>query len=78
MPDRKHTLLVEARGSFGSDRRTAKREDDWRVARIQDTKNVETFWASEHLIPELLDSGRVEVTGDLRPIAFDAAGMFVE
>jgi hypothetical protein len=49
-----------------------------RIARIEDTKHVETFWASETLIPELLASGKVEVTGELRPIAFDAAGMFVE
>ncbi|MGH2613932.1 MAG: lactate racemase domain-containing protein [Thermomicrobiales bacterium] len=49
-----------------------------RIARIQDTKHVETFWASEHLIPELLASGRVEVTGELRPIAFDANGMLLD
>ena len=46
-----------------------------RIARIQDTKHVETFWASEHLMPELLESGRVEVTGELQPIVFDADGM---
>ena len=45
------------------------------IARIQDTKHLETFWASEHLLPELLASGRVEVAGDLRPIAFDRDGM---
>ena len=27
-----------------------------RIARIQDTKHVETFWASEPLLPELLES----------------------
>ncbi len=48
------------------------------IARIQDTKNVETFWASEHLLPELLESGRVEVTGELRPITFDEEGMLAE
>jgi hypothetical protein len=48
------------------------------IARIQDTKNIESFWASEDLLPELLESGRVEVTGELRPIAFDAAGMLVD
>jgi hypothetical protein len=52
--------------------------DSSRIARIQDTKHVETFWASEPLLPELLESGRVEVTGELRPIAFDGAGMFAE
>lgn len=49
-----------------------------RIARIQDTKHVESFWASEPLLPELLDSGRVELAGDLRPIAFDDAGMLAE
>jgi hypothetical protein len=49
-----------------------------RIARIQDTKHLETFWASEHLLPELLASGQVEVMGDLRPIAFDRDGMLVD
>lgn len=48
-----------------------------RIARIQDTKHVETFWASEPLLPELLASGRVEVTGELRPIGFDNEGMLM-
>jgi hypothetical protein len=48
------------------------------IARIQDTKHLETFWASEQLIPELLESGRVEVMGDFRPIAFDGRGMLVD
>jgi hypothetical protein len=46
-----------------------------RIARIEDTKHLETFWASESLLPELLASGRVEITGDLRPIAFNESGM---
>ena len=29
------------------------------------------------LIPELTESGRVEVTGELQPIAFDENGMLV-
>jgi hypothetical protein len=49
-----------------------------RIARIQDTKHLEHFWASEPLLPELLESGRVEVTGELRPIAFDERGMLVD
>jgi hypothetical protein len=49
-----------------------------RIARIQDTKHLETFWASETLLPELIESGKVEVTGELRPIAFDESGMFVD
>ena len=46
--------------------------------RIQDTKHVETFWASEQLLPDILEEGRVTQTGDLREIAFDAAGMLVD
>lgn len=49
-----------------------------RIARIQDTKNIERFWASEHLIPEFQESGRVEVAGELRPIAFDGGGMLTD
>ena len=30
------------------------------------------------LLPEILESGRVEVTGDLRPIEFDQDGMLAE
>ena len=47
-----------------------------RIARIRDTKHVEELWASEPLLPELLDTGRVELLSDPRRIAFDAAGMF--
>jgi hypothetical protein len=46
-----------------------------RIARIPDTKHLETFWASEPLLPEFLASDRVEVTGDPRPIEFDDSGM---
>src|SRR3712207_5283283 len=46
-----------------------------RIARIADTKHVESLWVSEPLLAELRDGGRVEQTGELRPIAFDAAGM---
>jgi hypothetical protein len=49
-----------------------------RIARISDTKHVEHFWVSETLLPEVLASGRVEQTGDLREIVFDADGMFPE
>ena len=49
-----------------------------RIMRIQDTKHVETLWASELLLPEILEEGRVTQTGDLREIAFDAAGMLVD
>jgi hypothetical protein len=46
-----------------------------RICRIRDTKHVEHFWVSEPLLPEMLASGRVEQTGELRPVGFDAAGM---
>lgn len=49
-----------------------------RIMRIQDTKHVETFWASELLLPEILEEGRITQTGDLREISFDAAGMLVD
>jgi len=49
-----------------------------RIARIQDTKHVETLWVSEPLLPEMLASGRVEVIGESRPFAFDAAGMLID
>lgn len=54
------------------------RPENARIARILDTKHVETFWASEPLLPELIETGKVEVTGDVRPITFDEAGMFPE
>ncbi len=54
------------------------RPETSRIARILDTKHLESFWASEALLPELLASGRVDVTGELRPIAFDEAGMFID
>lgn len=49
-----------------------------RIARIQDTKHLEEFWATEPLLPQLLDGGRVTVLGEPRPIVFDASGMFVD
>ena len=49
-----------------------------RIMRIQDTKHVETFWASEQLLPDILEEGRVTQTGDLREISFDASGMLVD
>lgn len=48
------------------------------LARIQDTKHLEEFWASEPLLPELLATGRVEALGEPRPIAFDPRGMFLD
>lgn len=49
-----------------------------RIMRIQDTKHVESFWASEELLPDILEEGRVTQTGDLREIGFDAAGMLLD
>ena len=46
-----------------------------RIARIEDTKHLETFWASEALLPQLLASERVNAIGTLEPIRFDALGM---
>jgi len=48
-----------------------------RIARIKNTKDVEELWASEALLPELLETGNVVSLTELAPIAFDAAGMFV-
>lgn len=49
-----------------------------RVARIDSTKHLETFWASEPWLPELLATGKVEPLGEPAPIAFDDQGMFAE
>ena len=49
-----------------------------RIMRVRDTKHVEDLWASEPLLPELLATGRVDQTGELRQIAFDAAGMLAD
>lgn len=49
-----------------------------RIMRIQDTKHVETFWASEALLGDILGESGVTQTGELREIAFDAAGMLVD
>ena len=47
-----------------------------KLARIRDTKHLETFWASEALVPELQETGKVEVLGEPEEITFDAHGMF--
>ncbi|HET8523346.1 MAG TPA: hypothetical protein VFL82_08940, partial [Thermomicrobiales bacterium] len=48
------------------------------IARIQNTKHVEEFWASEPLLPELLATGKVELLGAPHEIPFDDQGMFAE
>jgi hypothetical protein len=47
-----------------------------KIARIKNTKDVEEFWASEPLLPELLDTGKVELLSEPAPIGFDTVGMF--
>jgi hypothetical protein len=49
-----------------------------KIARIKNTKDVEEFWASETLLPELLETGNVVQLGEPAPMAFDDRGMFVE
>ena len=48
-----------------------------KIARIKNTKDVEEFWASETLLPELLETGIVESLTEPAPIAFDDRGMFI-
>jgi hypothetical protein len=48
-----------------------------RIARILDTKHLDWFFASEPLLAELEKHGSSEI-GPLRPIAFDAAGGFLD
>ncbi len=49
-----------------------------RVARILDTKHLEWFYATESLLAELAKDGTSEITGPIRPIAFDADGRFLD
>ena len=49
-----------------------------RIARIPNTKDLEYAWVSEPLLTDLLEAGSVDQVGDLREIAFDAAGMLDE
>jgi hypothetical protein len=49
-----------------------------RIARILDTKHLEWFYASEPLLDELKRTGSCEVVGDIRPMAFDSDGQFVD
>ncbi len=52
--------------------------DTARIARIKNTKDVEEFWASEPLLPELLATGRVELLSDPEPVTFDSTGMLID
>ncbi|MFL5758330.1 MAG: hypothetical protein ACJ789_01250 [Thermomicrobiales bacterium] len=49
-----------------------------RVVRIKNTKDLEEFWATEPVLPEMLASGRVELLGEPHEIPFDSAGMLAE
>ena len=50
-------------------------EDGARVLRIRNTKELETFLASESLLPELAALDGVEILGEPTPIEFDPVGM---
>jgi hypothetical protein len=49
-----------------------------RIVRVRDTKHLERLYVSAPALADLLASGSCEVVEPLRPIAFDAAGMFVD
>lgn len=49
-----------------------------RVIRVQDTKHLERFYASEALLPELLATGRCELLTPVGEIEFDAGQMFAQ
>jgi len=49
-----------------------------RILRIESTKHLEEFWASEPLVDALLATGQVEQLSELTDITFDGEGMFPE
>ncbi|HEU0164138.1 MAG TPA: hypothetical protein VFQ54_03780 [Thermomicrobiales bacterium] len=53
-------------------------EGEAKILRIASTKQMDTFYASETLIPDLLATGQVELETQVAPIAFDEDGMFVD
>jgi hypothetical protein len=59
--------------AIGSALRTSA--ESAKIARIRNTKDVEEFWISEPLLPQMLASGRVEQLTDPEPLAFDTNGM---
>ncbi len=52
--------------------------DQARIARIRDTKHLEEFWASQPLLAEMLETGKVDLLGQLEEITFDARGMLTQ
>jgi hypothetical protein len=49
-----------------------------KIARIRSTKDLEEMLASEPLLNDLLERDLVDQIDELRPIAFDENGRFVE
>jgi hypothetical protein len=47
-----------------------------RIVRVRSTKHLELLWISEPALADALATGRCEVVEPLRPVAFDADGMF--
>ena len=58
----RQAIFVALGSAFMTEVETAK------IARIKNTKDVEEFWASEPLLPELLATGKVEILSDPEPI----------
>ncbi|MCC7493406.1 MAG: hypothetical protein IT204_13710 [Fimbriimonadaceae bacterium] len=48
---------------------------DLRLIRVHSTLAVDRLWASEALLPELMDHPRCQVLSDPQPMRFDATGM---
>ena len=49
-----------------------------RIVRIRDTKHLEQLYVSAPALPEVMATGRCEIVEPLHPIAFDAAGDFID
>jgi hypothetical protein len=49
-----------------------------RIVRVPDTKHLELLYVSAPALDDVLASGRCEIVAPLRPIGFDAAGMFAD
>ena len=52
--------------------------EDARIVRVRDTKHLEQLYVSAPALPDVLATGSCEVVRPPGPIAFDAAGMFVD
>jgi hypothetical protein len=49
-----------------------------RIVRVRDTKHLELLYVSAPALPDVLATGNCEIVEPPRPIAFDAAGMFLD